>query len=38
MPLSHMLWFYTRNRDLLRLETRYDNDTEEYIGAILNAR
>ena len=29
-----MLWFYTRDRDSLRLETRYDNQTLEYVGIL----
>ena len=29
-----MLWFYTRDRESLRLETRYDNDTLEYVGIV----
>jgi len=29
-----MIWFYTRDEDSLRLETRYDNDTLEYVGII----
>jgi hypothetical protein len=37
MPLFHMLWFYSRNRDLVRLETRYDNDTQEYIGVVTHS-
>ena len=36
MPLSHLLWFYKRNHHLLRLETRYDNDTQECIGAVAH--
>lgn len=30
-----MLWFFERNDQSLRLETRYDNDTSEYV-LILN--
>lgn len=26
-----MIWTYTRGRDVLRLETRYDNATSEYL-------
>ncbi len=29
-----MLWFYTRAHDSLRLETRYDNETREYVGIL----
>jgi hypothetical protein len=29
-----LVWFYTRGRDSLRLETRYDNATLEYIGLV----
>ncbi|HET9833606.1 MAG TPA: hypothetical protein VFP91_17920 [Vicinamibacterales bacterium] len=29
-----MLWFYTRDRESLQLETRYDNDTLEYVGIL----
>ena len=29
-----MLWFYSRDRESLRLETRYDNDTLEYVGTV----
>ena len=29
-----MLWFYTRQRDSLTLETRYDNETLEYVGVL----
>jgi hypothetical protein len=31
-----MLWFYTRDRDSLRLETRYDNQTREYVGILTH--
>ena len=31
-----MLWFYTRNRDSLRIETRYDNLTQEYVGIVTH--
>jgi hypothetical protein len=26
-----MLWFFERNEESLRLETRYDNDTSEFV-------
>ena len=26
-----MLWFYRRERDTLRVETRFDNQTAEYV-------
>ena len=29
-----MIWFYTRDQESLRLETRYDNDTLEYVGVV----
>jgi hypothetical protein len=29
-----MLWFYIRDRETLRLETSYDNDTREYVGIV----
>jgi hypothetical protein len=29
-----MLWFYTRDRDSLSLETRYDNQTLEYLAIL----
>lgn len=29
-----MLWFYTREHDSLQLETRYDNETLEYVGIL----
>jgi len=29
-----MLWFYTRDRESLSLETRYDNVTFEYLGIL----
>jgi len=32
-----MLWFYTRDEQSLRLETRYDNDTQEYVAIVLRA-
>ena len=31
-----MVWFYTRGRESLQLETRYDNDTLEYIGIVTH--
>ena len=29
-----MLWFFTRDRDSIQLETRYDNDALEYVGTV----
>ena len=29
-----MLWFYTRGNESLIVETRYDNDTLEYVATI----
>ncbi|SRR5216684_1419883 len=29
-----MLWFYERDHVSLRVETRYDNDTAEYVGIL----
>ena len=29
-----MLWFYTRGTESLIVETRYDNDTLEYVATI----
>ena len=29
-----MLWFFTRDRDSMHLETRYDNDALEYVGTL----
>ena len=29
-----MLWFWNRNRETLRLETRYDNETSEFLVTI----
>ena len=26
-----MIWFYTRDQESLRLETRYDNEASEYV-------
>jgi hypothetical protein len=31
-----MLWFYTRDHDSLRVETRYDPDTFEYVGILTD--
>jgi len=31
-----MLWFYTRDRESLSLETRYDNETLEYVGILTH--
>lgn len=31
-----MIWFYRRERASLSLETRYDNDTFEYVAVILH--
>ena len=31
-----MLWFYTRDRESIQLETRYDNDTLEYVGILTH--
>jgi hypothetical protein len=31
-----MLWFFSRDNDSLRLETRYDNDTLEYVGLLTH--
>jgi hypothetical protein len=31
-----MLWFYTRDRASLSLETRYDNQTLEYLGILTH--
>jgi hypothetical protein len=27
-----MLWFFDRRQEVLSLETRYDNDTDEYVA------
>lgn len=35
MPLIPMLWFYIRNRDSLQIETRYNNETQEYVGILI---
>jgi len=29
-----MLWFYTHDCESLSLETRYDNDTLDYVGIL----
>jgi hypothetical protein len=29
-----MLWFFEREQDSVRLETRYDNDTAEYVAIV----
>lgn len=29
-----MIWFFSRDRDSLQLETRYDNETLEYVGIV----
>jgi hypothetical protein len=29
-----VIWFYTRENESLRLETRYDNATFEYVGVL----
>jgi hypothetical protein len=31
-----MIWFFTRDRDSLQLETRYDNETLEYVGIVTH--
>jgi hypothetical protein len=31
-----MLWFYTRDRESLSLETRYDNESHEYVGILTH--
>ena len=31
-----MIWFYSRDNKSLRLETRYDNDTLEYVGLLTH--
>jgi hypothetical protein len=31
-----MLWFYTRDRQSLALETRYDNETLEYLSVLTH--
>ena len=30
-----MVWFYTRDAQSLTVETRYDNDTHEYVATII---
>jgi hypothetical protein len=32
-----MVWFYTRDQQALRLETRYDNNTLEYVGIVVDS-
>lgn len=29
-----MLWFFEREQESVRLETRYDNDTVEYVAVV----
>jgi hypothetical protein len=36
MERALMLWFYRRDRDSLRLETRYDTHTSEYVGILTH--
>ena len=31
---DEMVWFYTRKHESLTVETRYDNDTHEYVGIL----
>jgi hypothetical protein len=31
-----MVWFYKRDRVSLSLETRYDNDTSEYVAVVVH--
>jgi hypothetical protein len=31
-----MLWFYARNRVSLSLETRFDNETAEYVAIVYH--
>ena len=31
-----MVWFYKRDRVSLSLETRYDNDTLEYVAIVVH--
>jgi hypothetical protein len=31
-----MLWFYTRDQESLTVETRFDNDTQEYVATITD--
>ena len=30
-----MIWFYRRDRLSLSLETRYDNETQEYVAVVV---
>ena len=30
-----MVWFYKRDRSSLSLETRFDNETAEYVAAVV---
>jgi hypothetical protein len=30
-----MVWFYKRDRAALSIETRYDNDTNEYVAVVV---
>lgn len=30
-----MIWFYTREQQSLRVETRFDNDTQEYVASVF---
>jgi len=32
-----MVWFYTREQQSLAVETRYDNDTREYVATVTGA-
>lgn len=32
-----MLWFYTRDQQSLTVETRYDNETGEYVAIVIGA-
>ena len=36
LPSVTMLWFYKRDRASLRLETRYDNQTKEYVAVVFH--
>lgn len=29
-----MIWFWSREKEKMRLETRYDNDTSEYVMVV----
>ena len=31
-----MIWFYRRDRMALSLETRYDNDTSDYVAVVIH--